>query len=301
VYDLLIQPFADNEFLRNALLGGALAALICAVVGTFVVLRGLAFIADALAHGVLPGLAGAVLLGFPPVLGAAAGTVVMMAGVQVLTRRSRLGADTAIGLFFAGMLALGVMMTSRTTSFTGDLTRILFGELLGVDRTEIAWQLVALVMVALLAWLCRRPFLLLCVDPDIAATSGFRVRLFESVLLGMVAVAVISSFQSVGSLLVFGLLVAPAATGALFARRISTVMAVAAVIGTLSVYAGLLLSYHADLAAGASVVVVAVAVFLVAFAVMEVRRYRHRPEPAPPHAHAHAHGGDVGHVERVRP
>ena len=293
MYNLLIAPFADNEFLRDALLGGVLAALICAVVGTFVVLRGLAFIADALAHGVLPGLAAALLLGLSPLIGAAAGTVVMMAGVQVLTRRSRLMSDTAIGLFFAGMLALGVMITSRSDSFTGDLTRVLFGELLGIDRQEILWQSVALAAVAGIAWLCRRPFLLLCVDPDVAATSGFRVRLYESVLLGMVALAVISCFQAVGSLLVFGLLVAPAATGSLFGRRISTVMVIAAVVVVGCVYAGLLLSYHADLAAGACVVMLAVSVFLVAFAVMEVVRWRHRPAPLPPHTHSHPHPGEV--------
>jgi ABC-type Mn2+/Zn2+ transport system permease subunit len=287
VHDFLIAPFSENEFLRNALLGGVLAALICAVVGTFVVLRGLAFIADALAHGVLPGIAGALVLGIAPIAGAAAGTVVMMGGVQILTRRSRLMADTAIGLFFAGMLALGVMITSRSDSFTGDLTRVLFGELLGVDRTEIIWQFVALVAVGAIAWVCRRPFLLLCVDPDVAATSGFRVRPYEALLLGMVALAVLSSFQSVGSLLVFGLLVAPAATGSLFGRRISSVMGIAAVIGVGSVYAGLLLSYHADLAAGASVVVTAVAVFLVAFSANEFRHWRHQPPPPPPHGHSH--------------
>lgn len=139
MYDSLIAPFRDNEFLARALGAGVLVALCCAVVGSFVVLRGLAFVADALAHGVLPGIAVAVLTGFPVVLGAAAGTVVMMGGVSLITRRSRLSSDTAIGLFFAGMLALGVMITSRSRSFTGDLTRILFGELLGVDRSELFW------------------------------------------------------------------------------------------------------------------------------------------------------------------
>lgn len=270
--EFFIEPFSRHEFLLRALAAGVLVALGCAIVGTFVVLRGLAFVADALAHGVLPGIATAVVLGLPVVLGAAVGTAVMMGGVSVITRRTRLSSDTAIGLFFAGMLALGVMITSRSQSFTGDLTRILFGDVLGVDERELLWQAIAVVVVALVAWLCRRPFLLLCVDRDVCATSGFSVRRYEAILLLVVAVAIISSFQSVGTLLVFGMLLAPASTAALVTRRIDAMVAVSAVLGSLSTYAGLLLSYHADLAAGASIVAVAVGVFLATFAVVEVRR-----------------------------
>lgn len=297
--DALVSPFADNPFMWRALLAGVLVALACAIVGTFVVLRGLAFVADALAHGVLPGIATAVLIGLPATLGAAAGTAVMMGGVAVITRRSRLTSDTAIGLLFAGMLALGVMITSRSRSFTGDLTRILFGDVLGVDRSELAWQAVAVVAVAGIAWVCRRPFLLLCVDPDLATTSGFRVRRYEALLYIVVAVAIISSFQSVGTLLVFGMLVAPASTAALVTRRIGAMMAVAAVVGAVATYAGLLVSYHADLAAGASIVSVAVAIFILAFTAVEVRRRATGSAPlAPadehhPHDHGHSHGGHL--------
>lgn len=266
-----------------------LVALACAVVGTFVVLRGLAFVADALAHGVLPGIATAVLLGVPAVLGAAVGTVVMMGGVSIVTRRSRLSSDTAIGLFFAGMLALGVMITSRARSFTGDLTRILFGEVLAVDRSELLWQAAAVVFVGAVAWAARRPFLLLCLDPDLAATSGFRTARYETLLLVIVAVAIIASFQAVGTLLVFGMLLAPAATAALVTRRVAAMMSLAALIGALSTYAGLLISYHADLAAGASIVVVAVAVFLGTLAGTEIRRAVTGPPPAQPFACAHEH------------
>ena len=270
MYDFLLRPFVDNAFLLRALEAAMLVALGCAVVGTFVVLRGLAFVADALAHGVLPGIAIAVLMGLPVTFGAAAGTVVMMSGVSIITRRSRLSSDTVIGLFFAGMLALGVMITSRSRTFTGDLTRILFGDVLGVDHVELLWQTGAVVFVMGVAWLCRRPFLLLCIEPDLAATSGFSVRLFQNLLLMMVAVAIISSFQSVGTLLVFGMLLAPASTAALVTRRVGAMMAVAAIIGVLAGYLGLLLSYHGDLAAGASIVAVAVSIFLVTFVAVEV-------------------------------
>lgn len=294
----LLDPFTDNQFMLRALAAGVLVALACAVVGTFVVLRGLAFVADALAHGVLPGIAVAVLVGFPVVLGAAAGTAVMMGGVSLITRRSRLSGDTAIGLLFAGMLAVGVMITSRSRSFFGDLTRIFTGDVLGVDRTQLLWQAVAVVFVGAVAWVCRRPFLLLCLDPELATTSGFRVRRYENLLLLIVAVAILSSFQAVGTLLVFGMLVAPASTAALISRRVGVMMLVAAAVGAASVYVGLLLSYHADLAAGASVVVVAVAIFLVTLAATEVRRatapmsdHDHHHD----HGHGHAHGGDHGH------
>lgn len=307
--DTFVTPFTDNEFMLRALGAGVLVACCCAVVGSFVVLRGLAFVADALANGVLPGIATAVLLGVPAVVGAAVGTLVMMGGVSLITRRSRLSSDTAIGLFFAGMLALGVMITSRARSFAGDLTRILFGELLGVSVSDLWWQGVALAFVAAVAWVCRRPFLLLCIEPELAATSGFRVRLFETLMLTIVAVAIIASFQSVGTLLVFGMLLAPASTAALVTRRLGAMVGLAAVLGSLSTYAGLLLSYHADLAAGASVVVVAVAVFLLVFAGVEVRaaltgrgvgvpagavqRHAHTHDDG---AHVHVHGaGELPH------
>lgn len=269
--DYFIAPFSDNEFLSRALLAGVLVAVSCAIVGTFVVLRGLAFVADALAHGVLPGIATAVVFGVPVTLGAAAGTVVMMGGVSIITRRSRLSRDTAIGLFFAGMLAVGVMITSRSRSFTGDITRILFGDVLGVDITELWWQAAAVAVVGAIAWVCRRPFLLLCVQPELATTSGFSVRRYEALMLMVVAAAIISSFQSVGTLLVFGMLLAPASTAALVTRRLGVMVAVAAAIGTASAYVGLLFSYHADLAAGASVVAVAVGIFLLTFASVEIR------------------------------
>ena len=292
----LLDPFVDNPFLVRSLLAGVLVALACAVAGTFVVLRGLAFVADALAHGVLPGIAIAVLLGMPAVVGAAAGTVVMMGGVSLITRRSRLSSDTAIGLLFAGMLALGVMITSRSQTFFGDLTRIFTGEILGVSVTDLLWQVAALVAVSVTAWMCRRPFLLLSLDPELAATSGFAVRRYENLLLFVVAVAILSSFQTVGTLLVFGMLVAPASTAALVSRRVGVMMLIAAVIGALSVYVGLLLSYHANLAAGASIVVVSVGLFLVTLAITELRRSTEaRRERAASPGHVHEHGGGHGH------
>jgi ABC-type Mn2+/Zn2+ transport system permease subunit len=284
----LVDPFANNEFMRLALFGGILVACTCAIAGTFVVLRGLAFVGDALAHGVLPGIATAMLLGFSGILGAAVGAAVMMGGVSIVTRKFRLSGDTAIGLLFVGMLALGVMITSRSTSFVGDLARILFGELLGINSTDLAWQFIALVIVGLIAFVSRRPFLLLSVDDGLARTSGFSARLFHNVMLTMVAITVIASFQTVGTLLVLGMLIAPAATGSLFARRIESMMLIAALVGSLSTYIGLLLSYHYDLAAGASIVLTAVVIFAVSATANEIRKSRGHDHHD--HEHPHVHG-----------
>ena len=285
----LIDPFANNEFMRLALVGGILVACTCAIAGTFVVLRGLAFVGDALAHGVLPGIATAMLLGVSGIVGAAIGAAVMMGGVSVVSRRFRLSGDTAIGLLFVGMLALGVMITSRSASFVGDLAHILFGELLGITTTDLAWQFIALVIVGIIAFVGRRPFLLLSVDDGLARTSGFSARLFHNVMLAMVAITVIASFQTVGTLLVLGMLIAPAATGSLFARRIESMMLIAALVGSLSTYIGLLVSYHYDLAAGASIVLTAVVIFAISATANEIRKSRGHDHHDGRHLHHHRH------------
>jgi ABC-type Mn2+/Zn2+ transport system permease subunit len=291
VAHFLFGPFLDNEFLRQSLYAGILVSAICAVAGTFVVLRGLAFAGDALAHGVVPGVAAALLFGFSGVLGAAIGAGVMMSGVSVVTRRYRLSGDTAIGLLFVGMLALGVIIQSRSSSFAGDLTNILFGEVLGVSNSDLVWQFIALVAVCVVAWLCRRPFLLLSVDDGLAETSGFSVKKYHNIMLAMVALTVVASFQTVGTLLVLGLLIAPSATGALFARRIRIMMAVAAVVGIFSTYVGLLVSYHANVAAGASIVFCSVLVFTLCAIVVEVQRWQaHRKDIHHDHDQPHMHG-----------
>ena len=289
---MFIQPFANNEFMRLSLVAGILVAVTCAIAGTFVVLRGLAFVGDALAHGVLPGIATAMLLGVSGIFGAAVGALVMMGGVNLVSRRFRLSGDTAIGLLFVGMLALGVMITSRSRSFVGDLSRILFGELLGVNTGDLVLQLVALVIIGVVAFVARRPFLLLCVDEGLAKTSGFSSRLFHNLMLMIVAVTVIASFKTVGTLLVLGMLIAPAATGALFARRISMMIFIASLVGSVSSYVGLLVSYHFNLAAGASIVLTAVLIFAMAATYTEIRKMtadNGHNEYEHPHTHAGSH------------
>ena len=263
ILDCLVTPFTANAFLLNALLAGILVSVACGIVGTFVVLRGLAFIGDALAHGVLPGVAIAMLLGLPGMLGAAAGALGMIFGIGFITRRSNLSPDTAIGLLFVGMLALGVAIVSRSHAFSGDLVRILFGEILGIRPSELALQLAATLVIAVLARVCYRPFLLLCFSPEQAEVSGFPPRRYHAIMLGMIALTVVVSFRTVGTLLVFGMLLAPAASAALFSRKITTMVLSASGIGTFSVYAGLLASYHVDIAAGAAITLAASLIFFI--------------------------------------
>lgn len=274
MWDIFITPFSANGFMLQALIAGILVSIACAIAGTFVILRGLAFIGDAMAHGVLPGIALALLFGFSGIIGAAIGAVCMIGGITLITQRSRLSSDTAIGLLFIGMLSLGVVIVSRSNSFSGDLTRILFGEILGISSSSILLQLGATIIVAAIAVICARPFLLLSFDPEQAEVAGFSVRLFHNIMLFMIAIVVIVSFQTVGTLLVFGLLIAPAGAGALLARRIKIMMIWAALFGMLSMYLGLLISYHFNLAAGASIILVAVCIFFIAFAIQNLRQHR---------------------------
>jgi ABC-type Mn2+/Zn2+ transport system permease subunit len=266
-----VTPFTDNPSLLRALLAGFLVAASGAIAGTFVVLRGLAFLGDALAHGILPGVAGALLLGAPGLLGAAVGAGLMIAGVNLVTSRSRLSSDTAIGLLFVGMLALGAVIVSRSDTFTGDVVGILFGEILGASWPDLAQQAVALAVITALAVVCARPFLLLSFDPEQADVAGWSARRYQMLMLVLVGLSVIMSFQTVGTLLVFGMLVAPAGTGALLARRLPAMMAWATGIGCASVYLGLLVSYHLDYAGSASIVVVAVVAFFVVLLIQTSR------------------------------
>lgn len=271
----LVDPFLNNTFLTRALMAGILVSISCGIVGTFIVLRGLAFIGDALAHGVLPGIAVAILLGIPGIIGASVGALVMIGGISLITRKSNLSSDTAIGLLFVGMLALGVVIVSRSNSFTGDIVRVLFGEILGINNADILLQLIATLILAGVAVICIRPFLLLCFNPEQAQVSGFSPRLYHGIMLAMIAVAVIVSFQTVGTLLVFGMLLAPAGAGALLARRVEAMMAWAALIGSISVYVGLLTSYYFNLAAGSSIVLVATVLFFGVLAVKSGPMSRH--------------------------
>ena len=263
--DLLLEPFRYS-FMRNALAAGLMTVIASSLVGTWVVMRGLAFIGDALAHGVLPGIAIAYLLGGNLLLGAAFGAAVMVGGISLVTARSRIGEDTAIGLLFVGMLALGVAIISARGAYAGDLTTILFGDPLGV-RADALWTLLAaMVVTVIVSVVAYRPFLALTADRAKAATLGMRPGLAHIVMLALVAVVVVTSFHSVGTLLVFAFLIAPPATAVLVARRVPVVMLAAIGFGSLAVLVGLLLSYHLATATAATIAGVSVLGFFVVLA-----------------------------------
>jgi ABC-type Mn2+/Zn2+ transport system permease subunit len=258
----LTDPFSV-DFMVRALVGGALAAVLCAVVGTWIVVRGMAFLGEALSHGMLPGVAVATLTGVPAVVGAAVSAGVMVLGVGALRRRARLSYDTSIGLLFVGMLALGVIVVSASRSFATDVTAILFGDVLAVTRADLAGLAVAVVVALGLAAAFHRPFTATAFDPRKAATLGLHPRLAEVVLIGLVTLAVVASYRAVGTLLVVGLLLAPAAAARAWTRHVASTMALGAGIGTAAVLVGLLVSWHAGTAAGASIAVVAVTAVVV--------------------------------------
>jgi ABC-type Mn2+/Zn2+ transport system permease subunit len=261
-----LAPF-ELGFQQRALWGGVLAALMASTVGTWLVLRGMSFFGDAFVHGIIPGIAAAVVLDINPLLGAAVAAAVMVAAIELVQRKTVLGEDTSIGLLFVGMLALGVVIISQLDSYSGSLTSILFGDALGVTWSGIIGQSVLLAVVVIVTVVLYRPLLALSLNKDKAELLGMRPGLAHAALLVLIALAVIGSYQSVGTLLVFGLLVGPPATASLLSRTVTQMMVVAALIGVVSVWLGLTISYHFGTAASATMALVPVVAFFVVLAV----------------------------------
>ena len=201
-----LDPFA-LAFQQRALIGGALAAIMSAIVGTWLVLRGMSFFGDAFVHGVVPGIAAAVVLDINPLFGAAVAAGVMVFAIEVVNRQTVLSEDTSIGLLFVGMLALGVVIISRLDTYSGSLTSILFGDALGVTTTDLVGQGILALIVIAAALALYRPLLALSFNAEKAELWGMRPKRAHAALLVLIAAAVIGSYQSVGTLLVFGLLV----------------------------------------------------------------------------------------------
>lgn len=263
---LLPEPFG-LEFFQRAAAGGAVVAVLCGVVGTWVVVRGMAFLGEALAHGMLPGVALATVAGVPALLGAAVSAAVMSALIGLLQRRSTLSYDTSIGLLFVGMLALGVIVVSHSGSFATDATAILFGDILAISGGDVAALTVAAAVGLALAAVAHRPLVALALDARVAAVLGLRPVLAQALLVGLVTLAVVVSYQAVGSLLVVGLLVAPAVAASRWTARIPTTMALAAAFGVLAVLVGLLVSWFAGTAAGSSIAMTAICLAVLSWAV----------------------------------
>lgn len=278
LYNWMVEPFQAGFQIR-ALLGGLLAAVMSSFVGVWLVLRGMSFFGDAFVHGVVPGIAAAVLFDFSPFLGAALAALVMVSLLELIHRTTSLKEDSAIGLLFVGMMALGVVLISRSDSFQGSLTAILFGDALGVSWADVGVQLMFVVGVGLMSLLLYRPLMALSFSPDKSQALGMRPQLTHWLLLLMIAAAVIGSFQAVGTLLVLGLLIGPAAAAALITRTVPRMILTSLLLGVISVTVGLILSYHLGTAAGASMALVAILGFFLILTIREtvaaiVRRKR---------------------------
>ncbi|GMR02108.1 MAG: zinc ABC transporter permease AztB [Acidimicrobiia bacterium] len=272
--DWLLDPFA-LAFQQRALLAGVLTAIAFSVIGTWVVIRGMTFLGDALIHGVIPGIALAILFDFNALIGAAAAAIVMIAGINLVHRQTAFSEDTGIGLLFAGMLALGVILISKTDSYTGSLTNILFGNVLGVTTGDIVVLAAVTVITVGTTMALFRHFLVLSFNEQKAALFGLRPKATHAVMLTLITIAIIGSFQTVGTLLVFGLLVGPPATAALLVRRVPTMMLTAAAIGVFSVVVGLIISYYADTSGSATMAIVPIVLFFLILTGKSITQKRH--------------------------
>ena len=273
-----LDPFALG-FQQRALAGGILAGLMTAVVGTWLVLRGMSFFGDAFVHGIVPGVAAAVVFDVNPLIGAAAAALVMVLAIELVNRQTVLSEDTSIGLLFVGMLALGVVIISRLDSYSGSLTTILFGDALGVTAQDLVTQAILALVVVSAATLLYRPLLALSFNQEKAQLWGLKPQRAHAALLVLIAAAVIGSYQSVGTLLVFGLLVGPPATAALISRTVPRMMFTAAIIAVVSVWAGLTLSYHFNTAGSATMAIVPVVLFFIVLTITKLRsRQREKVE-----------------------
>lgn len=260
--NFIIDAF-EPAFMQRALIGGLIAVVATSLVGTWIVLRGLAFLGDALAHGVIPGVALAVLWGFSPALGAFIAAIVMSGLVSAVANNTSVREDTAIGLLFVGMLALGVVIISKSGSFKTNVTAVLFGDSLGITYSDIRNQLIYTAIVIVCTVFLYRPFLALTFNEMKAQTLGMSPRLAQASLLALLSLAIVASFQAVGTLLVFGLLVAPPATATLLVKKVPLIMLVSILVGFIAVVAGLLISFHYGTAGGATMAGISVLEFFI--------------------------------------
>ena len=273
--NFLVQPFS-YEFMQRGMIASILVGIVCAVVGTYVVLRGMAFFGDALAHTILPGIALGYLVSGgarEPLFWWALGTAVVAAlGIGAISKNSEIKEDTAIGIIFAGMFALGIALISTVRSYAVDLSHFLFGDVLSVSAHSL-WLILlfgGLVLIVIFAF--YKEFLTLSFDPVLAATLRLPVGLLNNLLLTLIAVTVAVSLQTVGVALMVAMLVTPAATAYLITNRLSTMMSLAAVFASLAGIIGLYLSYYLSIASGAAIVLTATLFFMIAFAYKRTRR-----------------------------
>ncbi len=262
--DWLIDPLSYG-FMWRGLLASLMVGVICSVLGTYVILQGMAFFGDALAHTILPGVVIAYLLGWPLAVGALLFGVLSAVGIGALSQRGEVREDTAIGVIFAGSFALGVALLSTVRSYAVDLAHILFGDVLGVSTQDLwlTFGLGALVLLTVIV--LYKEFLVMAFDPTLAVVLRLPVTFLRYLLLILIAVTIVVSLQTVGVALMLAMLVTPAAAAQLLTRRLPSMMLTAAAIGAFANVTGLYLSYYINVASGPAMVLVATAIFGLAF------------------------------------
>jgi len=263
VIDTLLAPFA-YEFMQRAFVAALIVGLLCSVMGTYVVLRKLSFIGDGLAHASFAGIVIAYLRGVNYAIGAAVVAVITALGIGFVHRRAKVSLDTSIGVLFTGAFALGVFLMSRSTRTTVDLQSFLFGDILGVSRTDLAIIVSLAIAVAIVVASLWRPLLFTSFDPVVAEAAGIRSARVDDILLVLLALTIIVSLQSVGIVLVAALLVTPAAAAAQLTRRFVPMMLLSAAFGVVSSVGGLYLSYSLRASSGATIVLLATVLFFAA-------------------------------------
>lgn len=264
ILDLLTEPLS-YDFMRRSMIAAILVGMVAPVLGSYVILRGMAFLGDALAHIILPGVVLAHLLGWPLAVGALLVGVLAAVGISALSLRSEIREDTAIGIVFAGSFALGIAMISTTTSYAVDLSHILFGDILGVSTRDL-WIIFGLgTTVLLTVALFYKEFMILAFDPTLAIVLRLPEKSLQYLLLILIAVTIVTALQTVGIALVLAMLVTPAATAQLLTRRLSTMMITAALFGVFANVVGLYISFYYDIASGPAMVLVATAFFGIVF------------------------------------
>lgn len=262
--DWLVAPMTYS-FMQRGALASVIVGVLCAVIGCYVVLRSMAFLGDAMAHAILPGVAIAYLLKGELLFGALAAAIIVALALGWLTRQGTLKEDTAIGILFAGALALGIALISTIKTYAVDLSHILFGNVLGVSESDLMLTAALAVIVLATIALLFKEFLVVSFDPVLAATLRLPTELLRNVLLILLALTIVVSMQTVGVGLVAAMLVTPAATAYLLTRRLPTMMLIAALIGAFSSVAGLYVSFYVNVASGAAVVLIATIIFLLVF------------------------------------
>ena len=276
--DALLAPF-QYEFMQRAFVAALVVGTLCSAIGTYVVLRKLAFIGDGIAHASFAGIVVACLRGIDYYLGAALVAVATALGIGFVTRRARVSLDTAIGVLFTAAFAFGVFLMSRLPTYSVDLQGFLFGNILAVSRGDLILigSLAALVLVTLV--LLYRPLLYTSFDPVVAEASGIRAGLVDYVLLVVLALTIVISLEAVGIVLVAALLVTPAATAYQLTRRFTRMLVLSALIGALCAVGGLYLSYYLHSASGATIVLLATAAFFAAMLKTTLARRRWQRAP----------------------